>query len=999
MATTASINAVNQDYTNILFRTATTSEATTLATGIDNGTYTLATAANFIATNTEANTYVDPVVRLYQAAFNRAPDYAGLKAWVTAFRGGLSLQSIAQGFVASPEFALVYTSATPTGTQLATKLYSNVLNRSSDPNGFQAWTSFLGTTPSTATMAQALLGFANSSEFVANSTQSIASWQQNYATSNSYTTNLFIGNRAGATIPVTASYTASVNGGQADAAHARAIGVPGTGGNLTGTAQINGGGTATTLLIADLGSLSASNFGVMDLTDPTFAGLAISNIGSATIASNEGVVVNATNWGLGSLSVTAKGYVNVVAPGTTAVTIANTVPVAGPLFVTGGSSITVAETNGSVVNTGNLVVVGSAGLTTAVSITQTQAATSASTYKQVAQVYVVDPNSNGAVVNGYPTAPLSAWTWAAKAGTSTLTSVTLDGCGNNVLIEDDAMTSLTLANSTGYVSVFNTTANQTLTLTLNNVSYKTYNATLNYATGTAGGVSKVAPTALKIVTTGGDSSIYINDVTAASMSVTGTQTLDLSLTPQGLTAVTAITVGGSAGLKVDTRATAGLGVVTSINGADGSGPLNVVIDPSKTTFVGGGGTDFVTITADPKMTVAGGPAPGNELVLAADCTKMSSTGLKVNATHFTTVGFNSLSLNAYDFSLLPSATAIDVMGLAGDLALTNVPAGTPLAIDAATGHALSYKTADTNGSGESVTVTLGTAATSAMTSNLAATTSGFSAVGGAGLTLEDNASAGIATVTITSLNTTANQTNVISTLTDPGLQSLTISGTAGLTVTSAISTGVSSFSLANNASGTATIPIADLALTTLAMSGTGALNVTVTLATTGLTVTDSNGSANITLSVPGAALTKTDTITLGSTTGNTGALFSITAGAHAGLETIVVGTGGTSYASAANYVITGAGVNDTVKIAADSTATGTSAGNTIAAGGTLSATITNIESSAQAAPHTVYFSQFGGNTYFAESASGTLGTADTTIVEVVGVHTFTATSGVVTLLT
>ena len=1052
-ATAASLSAANQDYTNILFRAATSTEANTLGLLIDNGS-TLAQAANSLAIGTEATTYVDPVVRLYQAAFNRVPDYAGLKAWVNAYRNGLSLQSIAQGFIASAEFASVFSTPTPSGATLAGKLYSNVLNRPADDAGFQAWSNFLGTTPAVATMAQALLGFANSPEFVADSAQQIATWQQAYGLSNAYNTSLYIGDHGGPTVPVAPTYTATVNGGQADPAHNKAAGIPGSGATLTGATLFNGSGSGSSLLISDLGSLSTTNYGVLDLTDPIYAGLALSNVGSATIASNEGVVANVTSWGVSSLKVTSTGTVVVTAPGTTAVTVTNTVPVAGPLFVTGGSSVTVTENNGSLANTGNLVVVGTAGATTSVSVTQTQTATTTSNFKQVAQVYIVDPNSAGAVANGYPTPPLSSWTWAARAGTCSLTTVSLDGCGNNVLIEDDALTSLTMADSTGYVSVFNTGAALTLTLTLNNVSYKSYNASLIYATGTVGTVTKTAPTALKIVTTGADSSIYLNDISATSLSVSGTRTLDLTATTQALTAVTAVSIGGSAGLKINTSAAGGFGAVTSINAVDDSGAINAQLDPSKATFLGGGGADFITITADPKFAVTGGPAPGNELVLATDGSKFTATGLGVDATHFTITGFNSSSITSFDFSLLPLTAAIDVMGLGGDMTWTNVPVSTstetPLTIDAATGHALIVKTNDAAGANDSVAVTLGTAGTSAMTSNLTATASGFTAL--TGLTLEDStgAAGGIGTVNITSL-CSSGQAITITALTDPGLQALTISGTGALALGGAVTTAATTVTITNvSTSATASlVPISDAGLTTLTLNGTGPLSLAGSTLT-GLTTLNINNTGNLTLgtlgstnglTVNGAATTGTvsmtltgatgvhiDTVVLGNgantvidptitstvnvtvgsglnritagaaTTDSTG-LYNITLNSSGGDNIIYVGTGGTSYATAANFVITGAVAGDTLSLRADATAAGTGASNAVvnAAAAGIGALEVSVTGAANA--HKVFYSQIGGNTYLVDSFNGSVTGADTAVVEIVGTHTFTATGGVVTLVT
>jgi hypothetical protein len=58
-----------------------------------------------LITSDEVRLFVDPIVRLYQVAFGRAPDAQGLDGWVNALRSGaLSLDEITRAFVTSPEF-------------------------------------------------------------------------------------------------------------------------------------------------------------------------------------------------------------------------------------------------------------------------------------------------------------------------------------------------------------------------------------------------------------------------------------------------------------------------------------------------------------------------------------------------------------------------------------------------------------------------------------------------------------------------------------------------------------------------------------------------------------------------------------------------------------------------------------------------------------------------------------------------------------------------------
>lgn len=71
--------------------------------------------------------------RLYQAAFARTPDMAGLGYWISAGDGGASLASVAQGFIDSAEFAAAYG---PLGNAaFVERLYRNILDRAPDPAG------------------------------------------------------------------------------------------------------------------------------------------------------------------------------------------------------------------------------------------------------------------------------------------------------------------------------------------------------------------------------------------------------------------------------------------------------------------------------------------------------------------------------------------------------------------------------------------------------------------------------------------------------------------------------------------------------------------------------------------------------------------------------------------------------------------------------------------------------------------------------------------------
>jgi hypothetical protein len=98
--------------------------------------------------------------RLYQAAFDRTPDTAGLSFWVHALDQGLNIQSVAQDFVDSSEFKSIY-GTNPTNTQVVDLLYQNVLGRAGDTAGTNFWVDQLGAGTS---LGAVLEGFAVSAE-------------------------------------------------------------------------------------------------------------------------------------------------------------------------------------------------------------------------------------------------------------------------------------------------------------------------------------------------------------------------------------------------------------------------------------------------------------------------------------------------------------------------------------------------------------------------------------------------------------------------------------------------------------------------------------------------------------------------------------------------------------------------------------------------------------------------------------------------------------------
>lgn len=100
--------------------------------------------------------------RLYQAAFDRVPDRDGLSYWVEKLDDGAGLYELANHFVSSPEFSDTYGSVS--NAELVEIFYDNILDRGSDPAGFDYW---LGRLDGGASRAEVLANFSESPENIA----------------------------------------------------------------------------------------------------------------------------------------------------------------------------------------------------------------------------------------------------------------------------------------------------------------------------------------------------------------------------------------------------------------------------------------------------------------------------------------------------------------------------------------------------------------------------------------------------------------------------------------------------------------------------------------------------------------------------------------------------------------------------------------------------------------------------------------------------------------
>ena len=253
-----------------------------------------------------ANTTVDPVVRLYQTAFNRVPDSAGLTAWVPFMTASTnpaqSLQQIANGFTQSTEFLNLYP-ATLSNAQYVGALYWNILQRQGEDAGMSAWINALNN--GSKTRAEVLVGFSNSPEFVNNIEPNVNAFLTAAANNTqTYTGNLF--DQGGGNY-VTTALTTGADNPVLTAANDVIDGATTLGGGLTWQTwdTLNGGGgndtlnavmNGNTVTMTNVSSIETVNLDVSGAAATVNAAVA-NYIQTLNINSSVGFIIN----GLGSV--------------------------------------------------------------------------------------------------------------------------------------------------------------------------------------------------------------------------------------------------------------------------------------------------------------------------------------------------------------------------------------------------------------------------------------------------------------------------------------------------------------------------------------------------------------------------------------------------------------------------------------------------------------------------------------------------------------------------
>ncbi|MBY4676805.1 DUF4214 domain-containing protein [Marinobacterium arenosum] len=99
--------------------------------------------------------------RIYQAAFDRAPDQTGLGYWISQMDGGMLIEEVAARFIDSDEFRSLYGDNVDSEAFL-TAVYNNVLHRDPDQGGLEWWLNEM--TQGNHDYVSVLAGFSESAE-------------------------------------------------------------------------------------------------------------------------------------------------------------------------------------------------------------------------------------------------------------------------------------------------------------------------------------------------------------------------------------------------------------------------------------------------------------------------------------------------------------------------------------------------------------------------------------------------------------------------------------------------------------------------------------------------------------------------------------------------------------------------------------------------------------------------------------------------------------------
>ncbi len=793
------------------------------------------------------------------------------------------------------------------------------------------------------------------------------------------------------------------------------------------------------------------------VTETGVAAAGIINVGTTTApAGTVAITETTTNFGGTAAAINATGGTTITVTANLAAGTGATTNTGGIVTVTGSAAttaVTVNQSNTATAAAAVAAVQGVVGVTGVTASPGVQGVTAVGAVGSTAAVAAVPGVIDGKVA-------ISDATAGSLTAAGTITTITLNGYGAASTISDNALATLNLNGTPFAGSTLTITDSLTVPVTSLALNLNTYSTTgtivdnavttltvTNTGTSSSGGFTDAALTTLNVMGTGALTLKGLPANTAlATVAISGATGFSDGAT-------TVATGLGALGATLTSFTTTSSGTITAAL----SDTTQTFVGSTGQDII------TVSDLADATKVITGGSAGNNELILdggayaltaatAAKVTLFQTLGVNANVTG--TIDMSILDPTASKLDIIGNGTISFVKVATGAAVSLDVT-------DAAT--SVKYVDANGVNDSTTVTMGSAITATSLTLSdaNLVGigtvnmiTKAGFNAVdtittlvdnglanlnvsGTGGLTIGTLNEASTQAVSFTINNTETNAAGVtITAFTDINLGSLVFTGSNASAITGIADSGAV-VSITNTGTSTASVgTLTDNSLTSLTLGAGVSLGQAATADFTkglqdasaaGVTVTGGSDNAHVTLNLAGAATGLTDGITLGngnnaitdaSTAGmvnvnvgtgsnliilggtntDTTAVYNVTLGTHTlatGPDFISIGSAGTAFATTANLVVTGAVIGDQITFtndAASSAAALTTQGAT---------TIAAIEAAAVAlGAHGVAFGTVGGNTYVAEElAAGAASATNTTLVEIMGTHTFTAALGHLTILT
>ena len=569
------------------------------------------------------------------------------------------------------------------------------------------------------------------------------------------------------------------------------------GSGFTGVTALTVTSTGGTLTVTGAGTTA------LTLTDSLPGANAVSVNGGSSVNVTTSAAVNGATITIGATT----------AP-TGAVTVAN--GTVFPAFTSTNTSAANAQAAAIAAGAIQGAVTVTGGTTIAITQTTTTATTAQTT--DGTNIYAI-ASGNTTVTGGTTTTSVSITNPAPVLGVVTITSPTADNTRlanagilgvvpGTVKVTDAVSTSTTAAGTiasvtlNGYSGTANTIASNALnTLTLSNAATSTNNGTaatlaisnalatgfpttltINQGLGSSGAITDSSNkfTTLNVVTTAATGTLAgFTDSSLRTLAVSGTGTLTVSSGSSLDSTLTAFSITGAGSLVMDLSGDTGISAI--VMGNTGSGN-RITLNPTIQSYTGSTNSDRVTITSYPSKIINGNGGTDTIVLNLAgsNFTTANAATTATNLVGFSVLGNGTSSTGTFNMATLPSSiNSINLLAAvpAAGVSYTNVVPGTPLTIAAAPTGNITYTTSDFNGPANSLNVTLAPASATAAQGGA---TIGYTIPA---LILNDSVGGGLGTLNLAGTATASGGAFTTTLLTDVGLTTLNITGSAMQNIT------------------------------------------------------------------------------------------------------------------------------------------------------------------------------------------------------------------------